>query len=428
MRTSFTFFCLAAVIGACTKFDDAELTERDSFIQFYSSGSNFQGAVAELDTDGGFILLANIPQEDDNFHSLVIKTDAKGFQMWERLYENTKLRSIKPLESGYLVLGDSIKINPNSNDPTQFVNTQTLLMRLDTQGEVQQYLIQEEAEDDGSGNQIEIDFHGNGLLPNSNEILILGSRKARGQNERAYVTSVNASDFSHQWTQYYRLQDRDYINCNSLFLSPSSKLVWASKTFQADQTRSDQYLSVAFVERNSTFANNDLFGENSTRNHSPSDIQKSPVGFGVVGTSADEDGSKSNIYFVRVDNNGAIIRGSERYFDGIALGDIDDAAEDGSRTNDTGDAITSALEGAFVIAGSSASTVESGFGGLDILLIKVNNAGDVTWSKRIGGTGDETASSIRLTKDGGFLICGTNTIAGLSSVMLVKTDSNGELK
>jgi hypothetical protein len=427
MKMRNTFFCLAILASACTKFDDAELTQRDSFLQFYSSGNNFNGTVAELDTDGGFIILANIPKEDDNFNSLLIKTDSRGFRTWEKTFENTVLKSIKTTETGYLVLGDSIKINPNSNDPTQFVNTQTLLMQLDASGEVQRFYIQEETEDDGNGNEVEIDFHGNGILTSPGEILILGSRKTRNGNQRTYVTSFNAS-FAPQWTQYYGLQDRDYVNCNSIFSNASSTLVWASRTLLANQNRTDQYLSVAFVERNSTFENNDLYGENSARNHVPNDIQKSPIGYGVVGTSADDDGSKSNIYFLRVDNNGTIIRGSERYFDGIALNAIDDSSAEPSQTNDTGDAIASVLEGSYVIAGSTMSTVDAGFGGKDILLIKVNQKGEVAWSKRIGGTGDETASSIRMTPDGGLLICGTNTINGLASVMLIKTDANGELK
>jgi hypothetical protein len=73
------------------------------------------------------------------------------------------------------------------------------------------------------------------------------------------------------------------------------------------------------------------------------------------------------------------------------------------------------------------TTPGRGKGGKDIFLIKIDAFGNVVWNKILGGTGNETVSSIRETADGGLLLCGSNEVSGLSSIFIIKTDKNGEL-
>jgi len=70
-----------------------------------------------------------------------------------------------------------------------------------------------------------------------------------------------------------------------------------------------------------------------------------------------------------------------------------------------------------------------GAGGLDMLLIKTDVTGNNQWTKTIGGGGDETASSIKQTTDGGFVIAGNTKSfgAGLNDFYVVKTDVNGNI-
>lgn len=60
--------------------------------------------------------------------------------------------------------------------------------------------------------------------------------------------------------------------------------------------------------------------------------------------------------------------------------------------------------------------------------MKVDPNGNLIWKKIIGGTGGETVATIHETEDRGLLICGTNTVNGIPSIFLIKTDQNGELK
>jgi hypothetical protein len=134
------------------------------------------------------------------------------------------------------------------------------------------------------------------------------------------------------------------------------------------------------------------------------------------------------MFFARVNQNGNIDESSIRYFDGqmTLLNNVGGADE--SESEDTGNALISTSDGGFVLAGSMVTTPTRGKGGKDIFLVKVDSQGNMQWNKVIGGIGDETVSSIRETDDGGLLICGSNNASGLSSIFIMKTDLNGDLK
>jgi hypothetical protein len=130
------------------------------------------------------------------------------------------------------------------------------------------------------------------------------------------------------------------------------------------------------------------------------------------------------MFFIRVDTEGNFITGSERYFD-YALSSAEQAiSAEESNSEDVGESLTATADGGFVLAGST----QQGSDLRDVYLVKVNGSGDLLWSKTFGGIGDETSNCIREEADGSLVILGTNNLAGLSSLFLIKTDKNGELK
>ena len=172
-----------------------------------------------------------------------------------------------------------------------------------------------------------------------------------------------------------------------------------------------------------------MFGENDSRNHTASDIQPSTNGYGIVGTYAEPNGTGANLYFVQVDPAGYVVDGTKKYFDieSLLLGKalFSNAT---SASEDSGKAIASTHSGGFVLAGTIITTANAGNGDKDIVLIKLDAFGNVIWSKLFGGASDETVSSIKELSNGYLLISGSASLGNISSMFIMKTDQNGELK
>src|SRR5690606_24391256 len=157
---------------------------------------------------------------------------------------------------------------------------------------------------------------------------------------------------------------------------------------------------------------------------------KSPVGYCAIGTYSETSGLNANAYFFRINSDMSIVPGSARYIDGEELILNNRIFKEDERTTsssfDQGLAVAATSDG-FVLACAMTTTPTVGNGGKDILLVKVDATGNLLWKRLIGGSGDEVVTTIRETPDKGFILYGTNTINGLSSLMLLKTNENGEL-
>ncbi len=90
------------------------------------------------------------------------------------------------------------------------------------------------------------------------------------------------------------------------------------------------------------------------------------------------------------------------------------------------DAITIDSDSGYILSGS---TTVLGNGGEDFLFVKLDKNGNVIWSKAIGGLQNERAMGIVVTQDGNYVSVGTSTSfgQGSSDFLMVKLDTNGNL-
>lgn len=339
------------------------------------------------------------------------------------------------MADGYLLTGEGIELNPSSNESSEFVNSQFLLLKLNATdgGVVQQFLKDSSITVTRGTDQVvlKVDFKASAsvILDGGTEIATLGSYQVPGGQERTITMGFNITDLTAPlWRKNLDLQNFDYVNTNFLGLS-AGNLVWASTATptNVDQSR---YVSVIAAPPNyASPSNNSLFGKTDEGAHDVKDVQSSATGFAAVGTYTNKLGNK-NVFYVKIDPAGNVNESSARYFDCGATDSNEIPIEKtvSGNSQDDGTAITYTRDGGFVLACSMAQTPDKGNGGTDIVLIKIDAFGNFKWDKLLGGSGNETATSIRELPDGTLLIAGTSTISNVSSMFIIRADRNGELK
>ncbi len=99
----------------------------------------------------------------------------------------------------------------------------------------------------------------------------------------------------------------------------------------------------------------------------------------------------------------------------------------GGTNSDYGTCVVQASDGGFAIAGYTRSF---GAGGSDLFFVKLNSAGNLEWSRAVGGTSDDAGSSVVQAGDGGFVVAGDTRSfgAGASDLFIVKFSSAGNLQ
>jgi hypothetical protein len=442
MRNSIIYILAAsALVLTCKNFDSADPSPRNTFLKFHEGPYSITATAMEAIPDG-YIIVGNMIVDDavnDTIYveTVIIKTDDRGNRTQEiaRIAGSTA-KAIKPIISGgsvtgYVVVGDSIKIDPLEE---QVANVSISSLRGLLLNNQLQLIDAFRVSDTSSTSLIKQDFTGEAVeITEDGRIIVLGTSKRAIPAQQAapaepFVIAFN-SNFTLDWFKRYDLIDRTSQNSRSIHYS-NGKIIWATAIADVAGDFVNSWVGIPIIDENSIYPNFSVIGQNTNTDQLfvPKDIQpaSSPsFGYGVIGTySDDQEGAKGNIFFLRVDINGNIIPGSDKYFDASLLAENNKALtnRDESFVTDDGEAITSTQDGGFVLAGTVTANSNK-----NVLLIKVNASGDMVWFKNMGGAGNEVPVTIRETATGDLVICGTNTLGNYSTVFLMKTDKNGEL-
>jgi len=136
-------------------------------------------------------------------------------------------------------------------------------------------------------------------------------------------------------------------------------------------------------------------------------------------TSENKQNDGYDFHLVKLNQQGEEIW--EKYFSG--------------QNHDFLSATVATQEGGFLLAGTSNSSKgldkkDSGKGGSDIWLIRINEFGDELWQKTLGSAQDEEAKAVIQTTDFGFFVAGNVQNApkghGSKDVIVSKLDKNGK--
>ena len=145
------------------------------------------------------------------------------------------------------------------------------------------------------------------------------------------------------------------------------------------------------------------------------------------------DGKQVGYSFVKTELNEYVIGGITSGNSGVTnafiikvndLGEVEWDFSYGGNYIDLGTSVIYS-DGGWVLVGQTYS-YDVGMG--DIMLIKVNDFGELEWMKTIGGNMKDSALDIQLALDGGFIISGITYSDNNTDGWLIKTDSRGNYK
>jgi gliding motility-associated-like protein len=127
--------------------------------------------------------------------------------------------------------------------------------------------------------------------------------------------------------------------------------------------------------------------------------------------TAENNSTNRDILLIKMDSNGNTIW-SKNYG-----GSNDEVPRVVIETSDSG----------FAVLGSTKSF---GFGGEDIFLIKLDQNGDIQWSKVYGGSNQERGFTLQQTSDGGFILGGStkSNSNGNHDAIFLKTNAFGDVE
>ena len=139
-------------------------------------------------------------------------------------------------------------------------------------------------------------------------------------------------------------------------------------------------------------------------------MQTNDGGYIMTGSSY-SFGNGYSLYTIKADVNGNFQWGT------AVNGFADDYSYGVTQTND----------GGYIVAGG---TTSYGSGNSDVLLVKMNSSGGVSWTSTYGGFQNECGFTVKQTSDGGYAVCGgTNSVgSGGYDLFLMKTNSAGTLQ
>lgn len=415
MRRRFYVLFLFTLLS-CFNEDNADLGGNFSFVRYFNGGGDDQAVAIRETPDNGYIILANTTIDGATKIKL-IKTDELGNKQWSELYGppaitgNTNILSylgygidVLPNEEGFIIAGSYIDEKEKS---------ELLILKVPADGDktkITKYTFPNPKPAQGfQGKAITVSKDASG-----NQVFIVLANILNSDDEDMALAEIK-NDLTPGWFQTYGAGQADLTN--KIFINNAGKLLWGG-TVQRSGGTDMRFVRTEQNRKNTDF---DLPIGSPGFDEQGKDICNFGFGYAIIGnTNETATGDREIMFKLLADD------GSEKISKTFPIM----IGEDPVPGNKTGNAITSTQDWGFLLACTvpSNSELKFGRGEADIYLIKIDGYGTVIWEKSIGSTKDEQSVAVLQSSDGGYIILGTSDFAGLSTVMLMKTDKNGDIQ
>lgn len=411
MKRFYTIIILACI--SCLSEKNIDPGAPPTFIKYYNGGFNDVAQDIRQTSDGGFILLATSEVRasdvtDPRFKIKLVKVDEFGTPQWQRVYPAFEsdangepldtisfrgrsievLRDGAGLESGYVIVGDSIQKETGAQSHLRIMTT-------DLEGNITRARNFKPA----------FAVHGNAVNISTNgNFVVLGSAVNVQETTNMLLAELD-QNLNMQWVRTYGAGASSLTN--KLFIDAQSSMFWSGTVTK--NNRSD--IRLVKTPPNSENTEFDLPIGSPLSNETGQDICQYGFGFAVIGTT-NESGDQ-DILFKRLAQDGRELSSKTFGFPNQA---------------ENGFSISQARDGGLILLGSVDTNLEIGRGGKDYYLIKINAFGDEEWTRIFGSKNDDLGNNVLSLSDGSYVVYGTTLWGGLRTLTLIKTDKLGQVE
>jgi len=317
----------------------------------------------------------------------VFKIDELGEEVWSRHYQSNGYHSFKGLDystEGYVLTGYS-----------GGAYADLWIMNIDLDGEE---VFNELFNTDGNAWN-----DGNAVLQTSDGGYIALGRTAWGWPNHAWYLIRTDSNGSQLWERVYDESTEAHDTEAGRDLAQTSDggfILVGSYLDNPTDARLVKVDSLGEVEWDRSFGGGQADGFTS--------ICTLDNGFLIAGSTSSYGSGGSDGWIVRTDS----------------LGDEVWSQTYGGSADDGFSAVELDPSGGFILTGASRS---EGSGEADLWLLRVDEVGDVLWSRVYGGAEDDDGTDVKPTSDGGYIVTGgTKSFGGGDwDVWVLKTDEEG---
>ena len=412
------YFLPFLLLASCFSEEKVDIGSSNTFIRYYNGGFNDEPVTVSKTIDNGYIILSNIELNDGRYKIKLIKTDDQGNSLWTKIYPEFNTNKTDPLFSqrafGLLVL-DGGYVLAGENINTSNKKSQVLVKVIDADGNQKNEKIYTSAAS-VRGIAITENTHPDSLDSNKKPLgyVLLGS-VVGNDTENMIVGGIKKSDLSATWARAYGNGDSNLTN--KIFLDSKGSIFFGGTVVRQNNRK------VRLVKARQDYQSTDfdLTIGDPQFNEFGNDICRYGFGFAVIG-STNKNGD-NDILFQRLSEDGTVI-GTPVIFPVKTTDGIDVPG------NKNGNAVSVTQDGGLLLAGTvqSDDAINFGRGGKDLYLIKIDAFGTPTWQKDIGSRTDDFSVATLQADDGGYVVLASTTLAGLKTIMLLKTDNNGNIQ
>ena len=422
------YFLPFLLMASCFSEEKVDIGSSDTFIRYFNGGYNDYPVSIAKTTDAGYIILSNMALNDGRFKIKLIKTDHQGNTVWTHVYPAFNTTAADPARPskrafGLLVLEDGsfVLAGENITKVNNKTRSQVLVMTVDAEGKQNSEKVYT-SPSSIRGIAITENTHPDSLDASKKPkgYIVLGSIYTDESNltndpENMIVGGIRKSDLAATWLRSYGNGDSNLTN--KIFLDASGSLFFGGTVTRQNKSK------VRLVKTQQGLENTDfdLAIGDPQFNESGNDICRYGFGFAVIG-STNKNGER-DIFYQRLSEDGTVI-GSASIF---PVTTPDGTAVPG---NKGGNALGVTQDGGLLLAGTVPSNEALGFGrgGSDMYLIKIDAFGTINWQKDFGSVKDDQSIATLQADDGGYIILGRTILAGLETIMMMKTDKNGNVQ